>query len=149
MQTNRRGLDLIREAEGLRLEAYQCPAGIPTIGYGSTRYPDGKPVKMEDYITRTEAEDLLMTTVQSFERGVLRLVKRELNENQFSALVSFAFNLGLGALERSTLLRKINENRWDPSIRNEFHRWVYAGDKVLPGLVTRREAETDLYFTES
>lgn len=149
MQTNRRGLDLIKEAEGLRLEAYQCPAGIPTIGYGSTRYPDGKPVKMSDTVTTTEAEDLLLATVGQFEKGLRRLLKRELNDNQFSALVSLAFNIGLAALESSTLLRKVNANRWDRTIRAEFLRWVHAEGKVLPGLVTRRKAEANLYFAES
>ncbi|MDN3688693.1 lysozyme [Cyclobacterium jeungdonense] len=149
MRTTSTGINLIKHSEGLRLEAYICPAGIPTIGYGSTSYPDGKPVKMGDSITESQASQLLQDTVASFEKGVRRLVTRDLTPNQFSALVSFAFNLGLGALERSTLLRKVNTNPSDPFIREEFHRWVHAGGKVLPGLVTRRKAEADLYFTES
>ncbi|MBD3627593.1 lysozyme [Cyclobacterium sp.] len=149
MRTTHTGLNLIKHSEGLRLDAYLCPAGIPTIGYGSTSYPDGKPVKMGDAITKEQAEELLIVTVSSFEKGVGRLVSPHLTPNQFSALVSFAFNLGLGALERSTLLKKVNANPTDPSIRDEFHRWVHAGGKVLPGLVTRRKAEADLYFTES
>lgn len=149
MRTTSTGINLIKYSEGLRLDAYICPAGIPTIGYGSTSYPDGKPVKMGDSITESQASQLLQDTVASFEKGVRRLVTRDLTPNQFSALVSFAFNLGLGALERSTLLKKVNANPTDPSIREEFHRWVHAGGKVLPGLVTRRKAEADLYFSES
>lgn len=104
---------------------------------------------MGDVVTTTEAEDLLRATLEQFERGVEGLVRRELNPNQFSALVSLAFNIGLGAMGSSTLLRKVNANRWDPTIRAEFGRWVHGGGKVLPGLVSRRKAEADLYFEET
>lgn len=148
MNISNKGLSLIKEFEGLRLNTYLCSAGVPTIGYGSTFYPNGDKVKMGDKLNdEKEAEFLLHKTVERFEKGVNRLLdKTSVTQSQFDALVSFAFNLGLGNLEKSTLLRKVKANPNDPSIADEFLRWNKAGGKVLAGLTRRREAEAKLYL---
>ena len=144
MEINEKGLNLIKSFEGLRLEAYLCPAGVWTIGYGHT-----KGVKKGMKITKEKADELLMEDLQEFQKGVEKLTSRvKLIDNQFSALVSFAFNLGLGNLENSTLLKKVNRNPNDETIRNEFMKWIYAGGKPLEGLKRRRKHEADLYFTK-
>ena len=100
-------------------------------------------------ITKEKADELLMEDLQEFQKGVEKLTSRvKLIDNQFSALVSFAFNLGLGNLENSTLLKKVNRNPNDETIRNEFMKWIYAGGKPLEGLKRRRKHEADLYFTK-
>ena len=147
MKINNAGIQLIKSFEGCFLNAYLCPAKVWTIGYGSTQYLDGKPVKKGDKITQKQAEELLIDTVSVFANNVSKLIKKELNENQFSALVSFAFNLGSGALSKSTLLKKVNANPHDTSINAEFLKWNKAGGKVLAGLTRRRKAESQLYFT--
>ena len=148
MKTSKNGLKLIAKFEGFRSEPYLDAVGVPTIGFGNTFYPDGKKVKMGDPgITEDEAIVLLKTVVAQFEEQVDKAVLRELNQNQFDALVSFTYNLGIGNLKSSTLLQKVNKNPCDPSIADEFNKWVYAGGKVLNGLVTRRKEEAKLYFT--
>ena len=147
MKVNKQGIQLVKSFEGCFLNAYLCPAKVWTIGYGSTKYQNGKPVKQGDKITQQEAETLLSDTLDEFSKGVYKLIKSELNDNQFSALVSFAFNLGVGALSKSTLLKKVNANPNDKTIENEFMRWVSAGGKKLNGLVRRRTAESNLYFS--
>ena len=147
MKVNKQGIQLIKSFEGCFLNAYLCPAKVWTIGYGSTKYQNGKPVKQGDKITQQEAETLLSDTLDEFSKGVSKLIKVELNDNQFSALVSFAFNLGVGSLSKSTLLKKVNANPNDKTIENEFMRWVSAGGKKLNGLVRRRTAESKLYFS--
>jgi len=143
-----RGIPIIRKYEGLKLNAYICPAGHATIGWGSTFYENGSKVQMGDKITIDRADRLLFDIVQKFEISVRGLVKSSLNENQIGALTSFAFNVGVGSLKSSTLLKKVNANPDDLTIRNEFMRWTKAGGKQLKGLVARREAEADLYFKE-
>jgi lysozyme len=135
------GLELIKSFEGLRLETYLCPANIPTIGYGST----GSHVKMGMKITETEAEDLLIEDLERFEVGVEKLCKVQLSDNEFSALVSFSFNVGLGALEKSTLLKVLNSGD-KVGAAPQFLRWNKAGGKVLNGLTKRREAEMKLFL---
>ena len=146
MNVNKQGIQLVKSFEGCFLNAYLCPAKVWTIGYGSTKYPNKKPVKQGDKITQQEAETLLSDTLDEFSKGVSKLIKVELNDNQFSALVSFAFNLGVGALSKSTLLKKVNSNPNDKTIEQEFMKWVNAGGKKLNGLVRRRTAESKLYF---
>lgn len=136
---------LIKMFEGLSLKAYRCPAGIPTVGYGNTRYPNGKAVRMGETITKEQADSMLEYTVREFAEGVDKLVGK-VSQNQFDALVSFAFNVGLGNFGKSTLLRKVNANPNDPSIRDEFLRWNKAAGKVLAGLTRRRGVEAGLYF---
>lgn len=146
MKLNQSGIDLMHEFEGLKLESYLCPAGIPTIGYGNTFYESGRKVKLGENISKERAEMLFKWVADSFAVQVRQLVKVELNENQFSALVSFAYNLGIANLRSSTLLKKVNANPNDGTIFNEFLRWNKAGGKVLSGLTRRRQAEANLYF---
>ena len=141
-------LYIIKKYEGLKLEAYICPANIPTIGFGSTFYPDGRRVKLGDKITLQEAESILLHDIKRFEKEVRNAVKIEITNNQLSALISFTYNVGASAFRKSTLLKKVNANPTDLTIHNEFMRWTRAGGKVLPGLVKRRAEESKLYFTK-
>ena len=143
MKTSDKGIDLIKKHEGFRSKAYRCSANVLTIGYGHTLN-----VKSTDVITLDEAESFLRQDVEFAEKEVNRH-NLNINQNQFDALVSFVFNLGVGSFSRSTLLRKIKSNPNDPAIRKEFEKWVYAGGKVLNGLVRRRKEEAELYFTKS
>ncbi len=150
MKTSQTGLNLIKKYEGLRLEPYLCPAKIPTIGYGATYYPPGtnKKVSLSDPpITEAFAESLLKEMLVQYEHGVERYVQSEINQNQFDALVSFAYNLGLGSLKSNTLLIKVNNDPCDPDMTNQFNRWVKAGGRTLQGLVKRRQEEALLYFS--
>ena len=139
MRISDEGLELIKSFEGCRLKAYQDSVGVWTIGYGST-----KNVHPGQTITQEQAEELLRQDVAVFEQGVSDLVKVNLEQHQFDALVSFAFNLGLGNLKSSTLLRYVNMREFD-SAAAQFGRWNRAGGKVLPGLTTRRKVEADLF----
>lgn len=125
----------LQEFEGCRLESYRDPAGVWTIGCGHTRG-----VKPGQVITQAQADQLLRGDLREAEAGVNALGVCE-TQGQFAALVSFAFNLGLGNLRRSTLLRKIRHRAPTGQIQAEFRKWVHAGDKTLPGLVKRREWE--------
>lgn len=145
MEVNKAGRDLIKKFEGCKLRAYKCPAGLWTIGYGNTFYEDGTKVKEGDVITQQRAEQLFDIIVDDFAKKVDVLVKSNVSENNFSALVSFTFNVGLGNFQRSTLLRKVNANPKDATIPAEFRKWVRANGEVLKGLVRRREAEAKLY----
>ena len=142
-----KGIPLIKKFEGLRLRAYLCPSGIPTCGYGSTFYENGSKVQLGDVITIDRADKLLFNTVAEFEKQVDTVVTSSINANQLGALTSFAFNVGMGNFRRSTLLRLVNANPNNPAIRTEFMKWTRANNQVLKGLVTRRQAESDLYFT--
>ena len=135
------GLDLIKKYEGLRPEAYKCPAGVWTIGYGHTK---GVMPRMK--ISKEEAERLLKHDVSIVELKVVNTVGK-LQACKIDALVSFAFNVGMAAFYRSTLCRKVKANSDDASIRAEFGKWVYAGSKKLPGLVKRRAEEAEMYFS--
>lgn len=137
-------IDLIKRFEGFKPDAYLCPAGVPTIGYGSTMWSDGKKVQLGQKISMADAEKLLMWEVTNKSKAITQL---SLNQNQFDALVSFAYNVGVGAINRSTLVKKAKLNPNDATIRDEFMRWTKAGGKELPGLVKRRKAEADLYFS--
>jgi lysozyme len=146
-KTGAAGIELIKTFEGFESAPYKCPAGIPTIGYGATFYPGGKKVTMTDKsVTEAEAVDLLKHMLVSFEKYVDSYCRDDINQNQFDALVSFAYNLGPANLKASTLLKKVNANPADETIKLEFMKWVKAGGKTLKGLVRRREAEAELYF---
>ena len=146
---SKKGLDLIKKFEGLKLKPYLCSAGVPTIGYGNTLYENGKKVSLKDtIITEQRATELLSNSLQNLEQHVDSFCRDDINQNQFDALVSFAFNLGPYNLKSSTLLKKVNKNPNDPNIRDEFMRWTKAGGKVLKGLVERRKCEADLYFSK-
>lgn len=140
MQLSSQGLALIRRHEGLRLDAYLDPVGIPTIGYGSTLN-----VSMGQSITEQEALELLLADVERFEDAVRESVNVPINQHQFDALVSLCFNIGEGAFKRSTLLRKLNAGD-HAGAADEFLRWKHAGGRVLPGLVTRRDDERRLFL---
>lgn len=148
MEVSQRCIDLIKKFEGLSLQAYLCPAQVPTIGFGSTMYQDGRKVKIGDVLTLQEAEALLVWELQTKAKAMPKL---KLNQHQYDAVMSFVFNLGIGAFKGSTLYKKMNLNPSDPTIRAEFERWNKArvnGSLVeLKGLTNRRKAEADLYFT--
>ncbi len=130
---------IIKDFEGLSLNAYLCPAGVWTIGYGHT-----KGIKQGMKIDHATAERLLDVDIVDVARSIRKLVKVDLNDNQAQALVSFIFNVGAGAFEKSTLLRKLNKKDY-AGASSEFEKWVYAKGKKLPGLVRRRKAEKDLF----
>lgn len=143
---NQAGLELIKSFESLRLVAYLDSAGIPTIGWGAT-----KGVRLGDVITEAEAIAELEADLAEASAGVERLVKVDLTDNQFAALVSFVFNLGAGALDGSSLLRKLNAVDF-AGAADEFLRWdkahVKGVLKVLPGLTRRRQAERELFLAQ-
>ena len=140
----RDGINLIKHFEGFESKIYLDAAGLPTIGYGHL-IRKGEHKMFENGISESAAEALLAKDVWSAERSVLRLVKVPLSDAQFDALVSFTFNLGGGALQRSTLRRKVNRGDHD-EVPRELMRWVWAGGRKLKGLVRRRSAEAELYM---
>lgn len=140
MRTNSAGIGIIRKFEGLRQDAYLCPANVWTIGYGHT----GSEVIPGLHWTIMQCEKGLLRDLESFEKGVVALLLVPVTSNQFSALISFAYNLGLGSLKSSTLLKLLNKKEYN-SAALEFPKWVKGGGKVLPGLVARREAEQKLF----
>lgn len=146
MKLNKAGADLIKSFEGCKLKAYQCSALRWTIGFGNTFYEDGKPVLPGHAITQEKAEQLFELIANEFSDKVSKLVTSMVTLNQFGALVSFAYNCGVVNLKNSTLLKKVNANPNDLSIRSEFLKWNKANGKVLAGLTRRREAEANLYF---
>lgn len=143
MRISQKGIDLIKHYEGCKLKAYKCPADVWTIGYGHTAN-----VHEGQIINEEEAEALLALDLEKFERGVAQLVTIQLTQNQFDALTSFAFNLGLGALKASTLLKRVNAGSFE-SAKQEFLRWINAGGKPMKGLLTRRTAEAYLFGSQS
>ena len=140
------GLALIKRFEGFASEIYICPGGWPTIGYGHV-VRDGEQVRFADGIDEATAKDLLRRDVESAERAVPRLIRVPLEDGQFDAICSFTFNLGAGALQRSTLRRKMNREE-HAAVPAEFRRWVWASGRKLKGLVRRREAEAELYASQ-
>lgn len=148
MKTSTNGINLIKKYEGIRHKAYLCPALVPTIGYGTTIYPNGVKVKLGDMCTTDEATTYLTHDLLTAETQISGVVESTINQNQFDALVSFVYNLGIGNLSKSTLLRKLNRNATDPTIADEFMKWNKAGGKVLTGLTLRRKDESILYFKQ-
>jgi GH24 family phage-related lysozyme (muramidase) len=141
MKISDQGLELIMQFEGCRLSAYHDAVGVPTIGYGRTHG-----VKMGDHVTHEQAEQYLLEDVEDFEHCVNKIFPEGLMQGEFDALVSFSFNLGCGALRRSTLARKLahGDNR---GAADEFPKWCHAGHRKLKGLVRRRKAERDLFLS--
>lgn len=129
------GKELVKKWEGLKLEAYLCSAGVPTIGWGHT-----KDVKLGDVITLEQAEEFFLEDWEEASQAVYKLVKVPLTENQLGALISFVFNLGYGNLQKSTLLRLLNEGKYLEA-SNQFPRWNKANGVVVPGLTNRRLEE--------
>lgn len=140
MKTSKNGIDLIKKYEGLRLKAYRCPSGVLTIGYGHT-----KGVKQGMVITKSKAEQYLLDDLINFEKAVSNYVKVAINQNQFDALVSFSFNVGINAFKNSTLLRRLNKGNFTEASQ-EFLRWNKSNGKVLEGLSKRRKEERALFI---
>lgn len=146
-KTSSEGLNLIKSFEGFSAKAYKCPAGVWTIGYGTTRYPNGTKVAEGDKaITENDAMHYLKNDVAKFELYIDSYCVDTITQRQFDALVSFCYNLGPTNLKSSTLLKKVNKNPNDSTIRAEFLKWNKADGKALAGLTRRRTAEADLYF---
>jgi len=147
-KTSDKGIELIKRFEGLSLKPYLCPANVPTIGYGNTFYKNGKKVTLNDKpITEQKAVEMLRQSLEKFEQYVDSYTTDSITQNQFDALVSFCYNLGPTNLKSSTLLKKVNANTKDETIKDEFLKWTKAGGRKLAGLVKRREAEAALYFS--
>jgi lysozyme len=137
---------LCRQFEGFRSKPYLCPAGVPTIGYGSTYYSDGRKVTLNDaLISQEDASALLMVELNhTYLPGVLRNCPiLATDEKKCNAIVDFVYNLGIGRLQTSTLKRKINSQEWE-SAKEQLMLWTKGGGKVLPGLLKRRQAECSL-----
>ena len=145
MKTSQRGLDLIKEFEGLYLQAYRCPAGVLTIGYGHTSVAGEPKVVAGMKITKQEAEDILRRDLAAVEADVGRLVKVPLTQNQFDALVSFQFNTG--GLGRSSALKRLNAGNY-ADVPAALLLWNKAAGKVLAGLTRRRKAEAALFASK-
>jgi len=147
MVVSKNCINLIKMFEGYKAKAYLCPANVPTIGWGSTMYTDGKKVKLSDTINEDQAEAILMWELKNKSNALYGL---NLNQNQFDSLLSFIYNLGIGSFANSTLRKKILVNPNDPTIKTEFMRWNKArvgGEMIeLKGLTRRRTAEAELYF---
>ena len=140
------GINLIKRFEGFEPEIYIDAAGYPTIGYGHLLLP-GEAELFKNGISEAAGEALLIKDVLRTEQAVLRLIKVPLTDGQFDALVSFTFNLGSGALQRSTLRRKVNRQEHH-EVPHQLMRWVWAGGRKLRGLVRRRKAEVDIYISK-
>ncbi len=137
MKTSDKGLALIKSFEGFSARPYLCPAGVPTIGYGATYYPDGRRVTMQDKpVTEADATAMLRSMLASYEAGVSRYVLVPLTQGQFDALVSFAYNLGLSALKSSTLLRLVNARDWQGA--------AVVGDKMF--MTTYKEGSSKVNY---
>jgi lysozyme len=145
-KVNKRALDLIKEFEGYRSNAYLCSAGVPTIGWGSTFWEDGSRVRLGQTITPERAHSLFSIVVESFADQVAKLIKVPVTDNQFGALVSLAYNIGIGAFKNSTLLRVLNQKNYQETA-NQLMRWNRAGGKELAGLTRRRRAERNLFLS--
>jgi lysozyme len=144
-KTSKVGLDFIAQEEGLRLKPYKCSAGVPTIGIGSTYYEDGSKVKMTDApITKERAYVLFENVLKHFEMCVYTCTRDDINQNQFDALVSLAFNIGTNALKKSTLIKRVNKDPKGSDVEGAFLMWKNAGGK--PILLNRRKREYALYI---
>ena len=140
-------LDIIKQFETFRSEPYLCPAGIPSIGYGTTRYPDDWKVTMDDPpCDIAEALYYLQHDLNNIETYVTKKVTIPLNQHQFDALCSFTYNVGVGNFGISTLLKKLNRGEY---CADEFDRWIKVKGKDMPGLIKRRKAERDLFEKKS
>jgi lysozyme len=154
MKLDNKGILLIADFEGLKLKPYYATPhektkGIVTIGYGSTFYPDKTKVQITDKeITKKEAIDMLKIIADTFALKVDAVIKKEVTQNQFNALVSLAFNIGIGGFSKSTVLRLVNNNPNDGNIAKAFLMWNKQAEKELQGLTKRRIKESSLYFTK-
>lgn len=146
MSLSLEGVNLICNFEGLKLSAYDDDTGVWTIGYGTTRYPNGKRVSQGDRCSLEQAKTYMQHDLKIFERAVNSAVKVPLKQNQFDALVSLTYNIGVGAFKNSTLLKKLNLGDYQEAA-NQFDVWVNAGGKRLQGLVNRRAMEKKIFLS--
>jgi lysozyme len=148
MKLNNSGYLLITEFEGYSAKPYLCSAKVPTIGYGNTYYSDGKRVTLLDKeINKQQAFEMFKLIADRFASKVSNLVKTPLNQNQFNACVSLAYNIGMANFMNSTLLKLVNKNHNDILIGLEFKKWNKVNKKVVAGLTRRRNYESDIYFS--
>ena len=146
MRINNAGIEIIKAFEGFSAKVYLDPIGIPTVGFGSTWDVDGNRITVDHpEVTEKEATRLLQKEVRHVEAAIGKLIKAEITENMFSSLGSFAYNVGTGNLQRSTLRMKLNRG-WYLEAADEFPKWRRAGGKILSGLVRRRKAEMGLFL---
>jgi len=144
MNMTQEGLALIKRFEGFRAKAYRCPAGVWTIGYGHTSQSGAPEIKAGMRLSRQKASPILAKDIERFAGGVRRAATVTLNEQQFSALVSFAYNVGLAAFRSSSVLKAVNQSDF-AAVPRRLSLWVKADGRVLPGLVKRRAAEAALF----
>ncbi|MCT7499471.1 lysozyme [Aliarcobacter cryaerophilus] len=148
MKISNKGLELIKEFEGFSANAYLCPAKIPTIGYGNTFWEDGRKVRIGEQISKSKALELLeFVANKDFADKIFPLIKVEVNQNQFDAMVSLAYNIGVGAFSNSTLLKRVNAKDFIGA-GNEFLKWDKSGGKPLLGLTRRRQREKELFLRD-
>lgn len=141
------GIDFLMQEEGLRLKPYLDSAGIPTIGVGCTYYEDGRRVTMKDpAITKEQAISLFKNVLKPYETTIWSVTRDDINQQQFNALTSLAFNIGTNGFKGSTVLKLVNKNQNDPAIGKAFELWKSAGGK--PVLLGRRKREAKLYFSK-
>lgn len=146
-ELSQNGINFLIREEGLKLTAYLDSANVWTISIGCTYYPDGSRVKKGDVVTREEAINIFKNIVKNYEQAVSALARDDINQNQFDALVSLCYNIGVGAFRKSTLLKKVNANPKNPTIASEFAKWRMVGGRVNKGLESRRAREAKLYFS--
>ena len=146
------GISFIKKWERFVPDAYKDPVtadGLPiTIGYGATRWLDGKKIELGQTISEPDAHELLMKQIATREYFVNRHISAELTQNQFDALVSFVYNVGVGNFYKSTLLTRVNKNPWDLSIADQFIKWKNASQQPVRGLLLRRLEEATIFFTK-
>ena len=148
MKISNKGLELIKEFEGFSANAYLCPAKIPTIGYGNTFWEDGRKVRIGEQISKSKALELLeFVANKDFADKIFPLIKVQINQNQFDAMVSLAYNIGVGAFSNSTLLKRVNAKDFIGA-GNEFLKWDNSGGKPLLGLTRRRQREKELFLKD-
>jgi lysozyme len=148
MIPSQNGINLIKKWEKFKANSYLCPAGVPTIGYGSTFWTDGRRVRLGQTVTLQEAEKLMAY----FLANVIHFIPDNVNQNQFDAICSLIYNIGVANFRKSKLLKKVKENPDDLSIRDEFMKWTLhrKNGQLVPsnGLKNRRKEEADLYFSD-
>lgn len=148
MKISNKGLELIKEFEGFSSVAYLCPAKIPTIGYGNTFWEDGRKVRIGEQISKSKALELLeFVANKDFADKIFPLIKVQINQNQFDAMVSLAYNIGVGAFSNSTLLKRVNAKDFIGA-GNEFLKWDKSDGKPLLGLTRRRQREKELFLRD-
>ena len=146
MKISNKGLELIKEFEGFSANAYLCPAKIPTIGYGNTFWEDGRKVRIGEQISKTKALELLeFVANKDFADKIFPFIEVSISQNQFDAMVSLAYNIGVGAFSNSTLLKRVNAKDF-LGAANEFLKWDKSNGKPLLGLTRRRQREKELFL---